>query len=474
MRLLHTSTFETKIFPDGETPPYAILSHTWGQEEITYADLQDLHSTDVTGKEGFEKIKSSCRIANADDFDYIWIDTCCIDKPSKSDLTEIASAINSMYQWYSEARICYAYLADFESRKDIWNSQWFTRGHMVFLNKHWTPLGTKGSLQSGLSARTHIPVDVLSGTADMESISVAQRMAWAAGRQTTRVEDRAYSLLGLFGISMPLLYGEGHTAFIRLQEGIIKVSDDESIFAWKSAEWKDYKGFLATSPGDFSRSRLQVELRFFAAGDHGAGLAILNCTRLGQKDHFIAIYVADRFLTLDRFVRVECSELNYPPRLLTFRHRRLAGMNMPEVQNHKQLFVQPMVPGDKSSAPPRSPPSPLSPQIQHVDYGGLLLGAVKKSDAYGREDLVRMLLGISDINPDEPDKSGFTPICLAAVSGHPNVVDLLIAHGVDVDSSSNGISIDVARLLVDRGAYVSSLKLIYLYMRRLGGGQSSP
>ncbi|KAE8345329.1 hypothetical protein BDV24DRAFT_159683 [Aspergillus arachidicola] len=264
MRLLHTSTFEIRTFPDGETPPYAILSHTWEEEEVTYTDLKDFHSTYVTEKKGFGKTKSSCCVANAYGFAYIWIDTCCIDKSSKADLTEIVSAINSMYQWYGEASICYAYLADIVSKKDIGNSRWFTRGwtlqeliapqHIIFLNKYWEPIGTKESLQSELSARTKIPVYILSGFVHMENISVAQRMAWAAGRQTTKVEDRAYSLLGLFGVSMPLLYGEGHTAFLKLQEEIIKVSDDESIFAWKSAKEKNHSGPLATSPDDFSDS----------------------------------------------------------------------------------------------------------------------------------------------------------------------------------------------------------------------------
>ncbi|KAE8362386.1 heterokaryon incompatibility protein-domain-containing protein [Aspergillus caelatus] len=337
MRLLHASAFEIRTFPDGDTPPYAILSHTW-EEEVTYADLQDFHSTYVTEKKGFGKIKSSCRVANADGFTYIWIDTCCIDKSSKADLTEIVSAINSMYQWYGEASICYAYLADIVSKEDIGNSRWFTRGwtlqeliapqHIIFLNKYWEPIGTKGSLQAGLSARTKIPVDILSGAVNIENISVAQRMAWAAGRQTTRLEDRAYSLLGLFGISMPLLYGEGHTAFLRLQEEIIKVSDDESILAWKSTKRKNHSGPLATSPDDFSASDdiilrqdhysvgrkapwavnnkgLQLELHFLATGGCGAGLAILNCTRLGKEDYSIAIYMVDKFLTLDRFERAE-------------------------------------------------------------------------------------------------------------------------------------------------------------------------
>ena len=120
---------------------------------------------------------------------------------------------------------------------------------MDIFNSAWYKLGTKKTLRNVLSAITGIHLRVLDG-ADPESMSIAQRMSWASRRMTTRIEDNAYSLLGLFGIDMPMLYGEGERAFIRLQEEIIKRSDDQTIFAW-SCDSDGYHGLLAKSPADF-------------------------------------------------------------------------------------------------------------------------------------------------------------------------------------------------------------------------------
>lgn len=112
-----------------------------------------------------------------------------------------------------------------------------------FYNHSWERFGTRGSLSAEIRAITGIPTEVLyfTPTRDipdvsrlLELTSVAERMSWAARRETTREEDIAYSLLGLFDINMPLLYGEGRVkAFKRLQEEIIRATDDESIFVWR-------------------------------------------------------------------------------------------------------------------------------------------------------------------------------------------------------------------------------------------------
>ena len=154
-----------------------------------------------------------------------------------------------MYRWYQQAEVCYAYLADVPSDtvnvgSEFSKSKWFTRGwtlqeliapsEVIFLGKEWQKIGTKSSLEDDLSRISRIPVNVLLGDDNLESVGVAQRMSWAAKRETRKIEDRAYSLMGIFGINMPVIYGEGKKAFVRLQEEIIKVSDDHSIFAWKS------------------------------------------------------------------------------------------------------------------------------------------------------------------------------------------------------------------------------------------------
>ena len=156
-----------------------------------------------------------------------------------------------MYSWYRGAIICYAYLPDVPSDEDprapgssFRRSRWFTRGwtlqeliaprRVVFLFRDWKILGTKYSLADVLVEITGIWDEVLAGNLPLRSVSVATRMSWASNRETTRVEDEAYSLLGIFDITMTPVYGEGERAFRRLQEEILKRIPDQSLFAWGS------------------------------------------------------------------------------------------------------------------------------------------------------------------------------------------------------------------------------------------------
>ena len=124
MRLLNTKDLEFEEFEGKDIPFYAILSHRWGEGEITFRDMD---SGSARKKSGYEKVRRTCERARADGFDYFWIDTCCIDKSSSAELSE---AINSMYRWYQESAVCYAYLADVSSRAEdeFSKSKWFTRG----------------------------------------------------------------------------------------------------------------------------------------------------------------------------------------------------------------------------------------------------------------------------------------------------------------------------------------------------------
>jgi hypothetical protein len=258
MRLLNSTTLELEEFFDNHIPKYAILSHRWLDDEVS---LKDMQNATATRKAGYAKLKLCCDQAVKDGLHYAWVDTCCIDKTSSAELTE---AINSMYRWYQNAAVCYVYLSDVQSSEvscdsSFEESAWFTRGwtlqeliapaNVEFYNCTWHILGTKESLKDAISEITGIGVAILEG-ADPEGLSVAKRMSWASKRTTTRVEDIAYSLLGLFGVNMPMLYGEGERAFIRLQEEIMKHSDDQSLFAWKSTR-NVYRGLLAKSPSDF-------------------------------------------------------------------------------------------------------------------------------------------------------------------------------------------------------------------------------
>jgi hypothetical protein len=274
MRLINVETLCLEEFVSDVAPPYVILSHTWGNEEVSFQDFMTGNwRDDSTKQEGQEKIVRCCAAAAAEGFAYVWVDTCCIDKTSSAELSE---AINSMFRWYYASAICFAYLKDVNSSQspdmgeaDFSKSRWFRRGwtlqellapiEVVFFGEDWEEIGTRKTLQSLIEKVTHIKGDVLQSRS-WGQCSVAQRMSWAAGRETTRPEDEAYCLLGLFDVNMPLLYGEGRRAFFRLQTEIMKQTDDESIFAWSYPVEQQlrtlFTGMLATSPEQFRDSSL--------------------------------------------------------------------------------------------------------------------------------------------------------------------------------------------------------------------------
>jgi hypothetical protein len=241
MRLLQAATIKLKRFEMINIPPYAILSHTWGSDEVTF---QDMEKPNVVDKAGYLKIKYSCEEAVRRDLEYVWVDTCCIDKSSSAELSE---AINSMFKWYEDAVECFAYLGDmhhFLDEDEFRGSRWFTRGwtlqellapsNLTFFSSNWGKVGARATHAQLISSITRIETRyLLGGYKDFRHASIAQRMSWAAGRSTEKIEDRAYSLLGIFGINMPLLYGEGYNAFARLQQEIMKNSDDQTLFAWE-------------------------------------------------------------------------------------------------------------------------------------------------------------------------------------------------------------------------------------------------
>ncbi|KAL7907019.1 hypothetical protein GGI35DRAFT_457505 [Trichoderma velutinum] len=247
MRLINTQTLKLKDFSYEAIPPYAILSHTWGDdsEELTLHDVANgnINKPGI----GSIKLRGCCEQAQEDGLEYAWIDTCCIDK---TNLVELSEAINSMFRWYNCASVCYAYLSDVpkgenpsERGSKFRTSRWFQRGwtlqellapkHLRFFNTKWRFIGTKGTISNVIKDITRVPRQFLLGITGLHVASVAQRMSWAAQRETKRPEDLAYCLLGIFGIAMPMIYGEGgEQAFIRLQEQIMKSTRDDSILAW--------------------------------------------------------------------------------------------------------------------------------------------------------------------------------------------------------------------------------------------------
>ena len=267
MYLVNTKTLELEEFIEGEIPSYVILSHRWGREELNFEEVRKKRADET--KRGYKKLIEASRVAAEYEVGYIWIDTCCIDKKSSAELSE---AINSMFSWYKEARCCLAYLEDVscarsstDFRASFQNSVWFTRAwtlqellapvEVQFYNANWTSLGSRADLASEIMQSTRIPQDALKVKAAFRGYSVAARMSWASRRKATRTEDVAYSLLGIFDVNMPLLYGEGSKAYERLQEEIMRRSTDGSLLFWRSEDMSEHHSLLAKSPDVFTPNR---------------------------------------------------------------------------------------------------------------------------------------------------------------------------------------------------------------------------
>ena len=225
---------------DRNVPLYAILAHTWGEEEVTF---QDVEAGTGKSKAGWEKIDFCAAQAAADGLQYFWVDTCCINKKNA---VELAQGMNSMFSWYQRAEKCYVFLSDVsvvelktpdESAQDVWEqafrgSRWFNRGWTLqellapksveFFSKGRKRLGDKHSLERQIQQITGITAKALQGS-PLNEFSVDEKIRWAERRDTTKEEDQAYCLLGMFDISMPLIYGEGkENALSRLREEIQK------------------------------------------------------------------------------------------------------------------------------------------------------------------------------------------------------------------------------------------------------------
>jgi hypothetical protein len=258
MWLINVHTLQLSAFFE-PCPQYIILSHRWGNEEVTFQDFQQGTNKH---KFGYDKILRFCDLIKAQwpSIHHAWVDTCCIDKASNAELSE---AINSMYRWYKQAHVCVAYLQDTSTAAKVSKSEWFQRGWtlqellapscVLFYNEDWHILGAKHDprLLNEISAVTRIDADALLGPFDPSQHVVAAKFSWMASRKTTRVEDLAYCLFGLCGVNLPLIYGEGDRAFLRLQEEILKQYDDSSLFCWTSGPPMCKFSLLAPSPSCF-------------------------------------------------------------------------------------------------------------------------------------------------------------------------------------------------------------------------------
>lgn len=295
----HGGLHVTSDLTDDQIPPYAILSHTWGadEEEVTFHEMR---SESSRTKAGYAKIELCQQQAQRDGLQHFWVDTCCIDKHNH---VELSKAITCMYRWYQNAQVCYVYLADVSITQSEcgvvtdprlinrqWEStfrksRWFTRGwtlqellapkEVVFYSQEGRRLGTKTELKHLLHEITGIPMLALDGQ-PLSQFSVTERMRWTQGRVTKEKEDRAYCLLGIFSVYMPLIYGEGENAFVRLTEAINKVP--KGLFSLKAVDGATFDAYNQTHQGCHPATRVDLlqSIRDWTQDDEGKSIFWLN------------------------------------------------------------------------------------------------------------------------------------------------------------------------------------------------------
>ena len=405
LKLKDDGDFSLIEFIDDEIPQYAILSHTWGadDEEVTFNDI-----VKGTGKSkaGYTKIRFSGKQATKDGLHYFWVDTCCIDKSSSAELSE---AINSMFRWYHNAAKCYVYLSDVSIGGSIKNDQfsqqtlqatlqksrWFTRGWTLqeliapasveFFSVEGKRLGDRKSLEQLIHEITGITVQALQGMS-LSHFSVDERMSWAARRQTKRGEDAAYSLLGIFDIHMPLIYGEGRKkAVTRLKNKIKKL--EGGLCALHQAAKEDQEDavrqLLEEGADPDSLDSDGCTALFWAARNGHEGVARLLIEKganpdLGTSDGLTPLWEA----TYNQHEAVE--------RMLLKKR--------------------------------------IDPDSKNQDDRVALFWATYNGDV----EKVRSLLE-NGVNPNSRDRWGAAPLFWAAINGHTAMVSLLLKKGVDRD-----------------------------------------
>jgi len=309
LRLEDNGEFSLVEYVGRHIPQYAILSHTWGaeHEEVTFKDL-----TEGIGKRnaGYRKLRFCRKQAANDGLQFFWVDTCCIDKSSSAELSE---AINSMFRWYHDAAKCYVYLSDVSigvsvdgpvgndlSSRRTWepafmHSRWFTRGWTLqellapksveFFSVEGKRLGDKISLLQEIHGVTGVSIQALQGSRPLSQFSIKERMSWAKKRETKREEDAAYSLLGIFDIYIPLIYGEGRErALVRLQKEIKESLRYESpmLSQMPAAEIRmDYRPFPQTLDGTSGSESIALTYpRFPSIGYSPSSSSFAGETRL--------------------------------------------------------------------------------------------------------------------------------------------------------------------------------------------------
>lgn len=274
-----------------EIVEYDILSHRWDEiaGEPTYRDIS-------SGKQRalkFNKLAQFCETSRKLGRKLAWVDTCCIDKTNAAELSE---AIHGMYKWYANSYLCIVHLAESTSYADWDGESWFKRGwtlqellapkRLKFYDKNWQPFTPPAIDDDRKLVDTALPLEKITGISDavltadnsqgVQGHSFWDIMSWASRRQTTRVEDRAYCLIGLFRVSLTIAYGEGQRAFSRLVEAIAVKNPSWDIFAWFGQPSVDHFA-LPSSPASYPTFESDMRkdrggVREFTINAHGLSL----------------------------------------------------------------------------------------------------------------------------------------------------------------------------------------------------------
>jgi hypothetical protein len=267
---------------------------------------QDHCATDLV------KLVKFCEAALQCQCDYVWLDTGCINKQSSAELEE---SVRSMFTWYRNSKICIVHLSQTSVPYTMAQDPWFTRGWTLqellapkvikFFSQSWRPLTVKPNdkipdaelgipLWKFISEITRIPEDQLLNF-EPGTINVRERMVWVSERKTTRIEDMAYCLIGIFNIPLSIAYGEGQMAFHRLQVEILQRSHDRGLFAWNGSP-SLHNTMFAAGPEAF----FPLEGSLLTAGEEVAGSAdpTYMLTNYGLRIP-LSIYDVQRIKALD-------------------------------------------------------------------------------------------------------------------------------------------------------------------------------
>jgi hypothetical protein len=261
---------------------YATLSHRWlpdKQEPLHHQILKEQMEVPDDHKPGWEKLQRFCRTAkDVHNCEFAWSDTCCIDKTSSSELEE---SIRSMFRWYRNSHVCIALLSETadlaalqlqekgesgEKAVDAWFERGWTLQELLapsqikFYGANWKPL-IQGSTNDRDNRDSQVIMEKISTLTDIDMDDlksftpgidrVPEKMLWASRRRTTRIEDIAYCLIGIFDISIMIAYGEGKRAFFRLMEEIIKRYGKWDVFLW-SGRCSRYNAALPDTPHSYA------------------------------------------------------------------------------------------------------------------------------------------------------------------------------------------------------------------------------